>query len=191
MFSSFALAAAFVASVSAIAVTSPGTSHNWTNSGITWTSVSTDPSNFTIVLTNTNRALMPTNNQILKALVLTSALTTTVDPPSEGWPSVGGSYRVNFCKDSEDLSSILAQSDEFNITAAPAESGSANGASASKTTTPIAVTGSTGSGASNTDAAASSTDSAATPSGSSAALPAMSMHTGFAGLLLLLGAFLA
>ncbi|KAJ7683966.1 hypothetical protein B0H17DRAFT_941248 [Mycena rosella] len=131
MFSSLAIVAAFVASVSAIAVTSPGTSKTWTNDGsqsITWTAVDSDPSNFTIVLTNVsraqNRALMPTNNQILKALVLTNALSTTVDPPSEGWPAVGGTYRVNFCKSSEELNTILAQSNEFNITAAPIQSGS-------------------------------------------------------------------
>ncbi|KAJ7490377.1 hypothetical protein B0H11DRAFT_1719268 [Mycena galericulata] len=120
---------AFAVSVSAISITSPGPSKSWTNDGsqtIDWTSVSTDATNFTITLTNTNTTLVPTvdNNQVLKALVQTSDQTTTVNPPAEGWPAVGGSYRVNFVKSSEDLSTIYAQSDEFNIIAAPAQSSS-------------------------------------------------------------------
>jgi hypothetical protein len=53
MFSSLAIVAAFVAAVSAIAVTSPNASKGWTNDGpqsVSWTSVDSDRSNFTILL---------------------------------------------------------------------------------------------------------------------------------------------
>ncbi|KAJ7129464.1 hypothetical protein C8R44DRAFT_776857 [Mycena epipterygia] len=205
MFSRLAILAAFVASVSAISITSPGTSNNWTNDGsqtVSWTSVVTDATNFTIVLTNTDRTLMPINNQVLKALVQTSTGTTTVDPPSAGWPSVGGNYRVNFCKDSEDLNTIYAQSNPFNITAAPVQSGSSTAATAPSKTAGIANTATSGSGSGSaaptddTGASGSATDSgsdssAPTTTGTSAALPAMGMHSGFIGTLVLLGALLA
>jgi hypothetical protein len=54
MFPSLAVVAAFaVASVSAIAVTSPSASKGWTNDGsqiVSWSSVVSDPGNFTILL---------------------------------------------------------------------------------------------------------------------------------------------
>ncbi|KAJ6598861.1 hypothetical protein DFH09DRAFT_1129418 [Mycena vulgaris] len=200
MFSPLALIALFVSSASAILITSPGTTKNWTNDGsqtITWTSVSTDPLNFTVVLTNINRSLMPSDNQILKALVLTSAGTTTVDPPSDGWPAVGGTYRVNFCKDSESLNTILVQSDNFNITAAPVQSSASVSGSKTGTTTPTVANTNTGAGAGagtatgSAGASESATDSASAPAGTSGALPAMGVHTGFIGALVLLAAMLA
>ncbi|KAJ7180304.1 hypothetical protein C8R43DRAFT_1229891 [Mycena crocata] len=191
MISPLATIVAFVASVSAIAITSPGDTNTWTNDG--------SQTNFTIVLTNINRSLQPTNNQILKALVDTSAGTTTVDPPSEGWPSVGGTYRVNFCKSSEELDSILAQSDEFNITQAKVESSSApvasKTASLAAASTPgsgsAALGGATPNGGSGVGASESASDDAPAPTGSSAALPAIGMPTGFLGALVLLGALFA
>ncbi|KAJ7498724.1 hypothetical protein FB451DRAFT_1202836 [Mycena latifolia] len=170
MFSSLVTVAAFVASVSAIAVTSPGTTSNWTNDGsqsITWTSVSTDPANFTIVLTN-NRSLMPTNNQILKAL-----------------------YRVNFCKDSEDLNTILAQSDEFNITAAPVQSSASTTSFHTAATTATTATTGVASVTDGSGASDSATESAPAATGTGAAAPSISVHTGFIGALVLLGAMLA
>jgi hypothetical protein len=78
------------------------------------------------------------NDQILEALTLTSgnmvrfvrevgynktdSSQTNVGPPATGWPDVGGGYRVNFCKDSESLDTILAQSPVFQIVAGPVES---------------------------------------------------------------------
>lgn len=54
-------------------------------------------------------------NEILIALVVGSSLSATVDPPSAGWVPASD-YRVNFVKDPEDLDTILAQSNPFNIT---------------------------------------------------------------------------
>ncbi|KAJ7284024.1 hypothetical protein C8J57DRAFT_1007856, partial [Mycena rebaudengoi] len=111
------LFASAVASVSAIHIQSPSATANWTNTGVqkvAWTSVITDPLNFTMVLTNMDRNVMP-NDQILEALTLTSGNMTNVGPPATGWPDVGGGYRVNFCKDSESLDTILAQSAVFQI----------------------------------------------------------------------------
>ncbi|KAJ7094579.1 GPI-anchored small secreted protein [Mycena belliarum] len=179
MFSLLAILAVSLLSASAIQVTSPGGTKGWTNDGsqsIAWQSVSTDPSNFTIVLTNPNRALMPNDNQILKALVSTNAGSTTVDPPAMGWPAVGGSYRVNLCKSSEDLNSILAQSMEFNITAAAVKSGASSATAATTATSP------TDSGTASGDAPAPSKSNAAFQIGA---------PTGFVGALVLLCGMLA
>lgn len=51
----------FVASASAYSISSPGGSAGWTTAGpnsVTWTRVSTDPSNFTVVLSNQVRSLL-------------------------------------------------------------------------------------------------------------------------------------
>ncbi|KAJ7721161.1 GPI-anchored small secreted protein [Mycena maculata] len=199
MFSPLAALAVFVACASAITITSPGASQSWTNNGeqtITWTAVQTDPQNFAITLTNTNTTLIPTvdNNQVLKALVDTSTGTTTVSPPASGWPSPGGSYRVNFCNSTEDLSTIYAQSDPFNIVAAAVQSDSSTATSqtlASTPTTPATTPTGSATVTDAGDASGSGSSSAPASTGSSAAPPALGIHTGFVSVLVVLGAFLA
>ncbi|KAI6047468.1 hypothetical protein EDC04DRAFT_625191 [Pisolithus marmoratus] len=107
-----------VSSAFAYQVTSPGGSQGWNTSGpnyLTWTRVSTDPLNFTAVLTNTNRTVMPINDQVLNALVDGTVGTIQCNPPSGGWPT-GDGFRVNLAQDAEHLDSLLAQSDQFSIT---------------------------------------------------------------------------
>ncbi|KAJ6463560.1 GPI-anchored small secreted protein [Mycena sanguinolenta] len=186
MFSPLAILAAFVASVSAISIITPNPSKGWTNDGsntITWSSVSTDPSNFTILLENHNTTAAPVPQQ-LAALVVTSTGKVTVNPPSEGWPAVGGNYVVRFVASSEQLNTQLAQSQAFSIEPPAVSSGSTT--QASTPATPVTpATLDAGAGASSTD---SSSPSA---TGASAAVLGVSVHTGLVGALALLSAFLA
>jgi hypothetical protein len=57
---------------------------------------------------------MPINNQVLSAQVDGKLLTTTLNPPSAGWP-VGEHFRINLVKSPEETDAILAQSSEFDI----------------------------------------------------------------------------
>ncbi|OBZ67676.1 hypothetical protein A0H81_12124 [Grifola frondosa] len=103
----------FAASSLAYSITGPNNITGWTTSGpnsITWTRVSTDPSNFTIVLDSHQGD--PTSQQVLATGVDGSEGSMTVSPPSGGWVA-GTGNRVNFVKDG----GILAQSSPFNITA--------------------------------------------------------------------------
>lgn len=61
---------------------------------------------------------------MLAALVDGTLGNTTVNPPSGGWPTPGGGYRVNLVQDANDLNTILAQSPEFNITQPTSKSSS-------------------------------------------------------------------
>ncbi|KAF7352617.1 hypothetical protein MVEN_01227300 [Mycena venus] len=186
---SLAIVAAFVASVSAITITSPNPSQGWTNDGgqlIKWESVSTDPKNFTIILVNDDTTTTPVPQQ-LAALVNTADGQTTVNPPSEGWPAPGTKYRVKFVQDAEHLNTQLVESDEFAIKAAPVPSGSST--TPVQTLPPSTPTNTPA----NTDTGASASDSGAAPdaTGTGAALPSMSVHTGLIGALVLLSAVLA
>ena len=57
---------------------------------------------------------MPTP-QVLAALVDGSLGSTTVNPPSAGWPSPGTGYVLNFVSEVTNLNAILAQSPPFEI----------------------------------------------------------------------------
>ncbi|KIJ70126.1 hypothetical protein HYDPIDRAFT_79177 [Hydnomerulius pinastri MD-312] len=122
-----------VSSAFAYQVTSPGDSTGWTLTGpnyLKWVRVDTDPLNFTAVLTNTNRAVMPLNDQVLSALVDGTLGTIVCSPPSGGWPS-GSGFRVNLAQDAQHLDTLLAQSDEFSITAPSSSSGATTSSSSS------------------------------------------------------------
>ncbi|KAF5333630.1 hypothetical protein D9611_002567 [Ephemerocybe angulata] len=98
-------------------ILSPNQSQGWTNQGpqrATWQRVATDRENITIVLTNTNRSLMPTD-QVLSALVDGNLGNMTLNPPSAGWPSPGPGYVLNFASEATNLNQILAQSPPFEI----------------------------------------------------------------------------
>ena len=82
-----------------------------------------------------DRSVMPDNNQMLAAEVDSSLGETTVNAPSGGWPT-GGSFRVNFVKNTTELNTILAQSDEFDIkedTSSSSSSSSSASSTGSKT----------------------------------------------------------
>ncbi|EPQ59019.1 hypothetical protein GLOTRDRAFT_70135 [Gloeophyllum trabeum ATCC 11539] len=202
MHSYSAIFLSLVASALAYQVTSPNAQEGWTSAGpntVSWQRVDTDPSNFTLVLTNEDRNVLPSNNQVLIALVDGTTGSTTVPPPSNGFP-VGGTFRLNFVKDAQDLNSILAQSSEFNITKSTTSS--------SGTSTATGTTGGTSSrsgstmtisnGASGTSGATgagglnpTTSDTTTSPTSSSAALPGAGVTTGFLGLVALVGAFMA
>ncbi|KAF8076591.1 GPI-anchored small secreted protein [Lyophyllum atratum] len=115
---SAALCLSFVAAALAYQITEPSTAKGWSDTGaqtIAWTRNSNDPSNFTVVLDNGS------GNQVLAAQVDGNLNTITVNPPSGGWPTAG-SFRVIFAQDPENLSTVLAQSSDFDIKA-PTTSG--------------------------------------------------------------------
>ncbi|KAL4265040.1 hypothetical protein AB1N83_000296 [Pleurotus pulmonarius] len=101
----------------------------------TWTRVDTDPLNFTAVLTNEDRSVMPQNNQILAALVDGTLGQIRLNPPNGGWPT-GKAFRLNFCRDSQSLEAILAQSNQFDI----GQTTSVPLSTPRSTTTPVANT---------------------------------------------------
>ncbi|KAF9076861.1 hypothetical protein BDP27DRAFT_1312712 [Rhodocollybia butyracea] len=157
MRSTLALCLAYVASGYAYSVSSPNAAQGWTNSGpqlLVWTRVDTDPLNFTAVLVNDGSTISP---QILAAQVDGTLGNTTLNPPSGGWPAVGGAYRVNLIANTTD-SQILAQSNEFNITQANTTSSSS---SSTGNATPAPGTTVMGNSAAGTNAG-SATDTATT-----------------------------
>ncbi|THV08355.1 hypothetical protein K435DRAFT_847225 [Dendrothele bispora CBS 962.96] len=174
------LCLALASSSWAYQVTRPSPSQGWTNSGsqtVTWDMVSTDPSNFTILLTNTDRNVLPINNQVLTASVEGSLGTIDVRPPSGGWIA-GPTYRVNLVKSENELSSIYAQSDEFDITESTSSSSATtipaatlpNGQSASRTTMVASNTAPSGS----SNSASATADGPTTPSNAAVSINAQS-----------------
>ncbi|KAI0663203.1 hypothetical protein C8Q70DRAFT_956578 [Cubamyces menziesii] len=202
---SVAFLLALASSAFAFTVSEPNNSTGWTTSGpneVAWTTVSTDPANFTIVLNNQN--IFPQTTQVLAALVDASLGKITVNPPSGGWKS-GPGFRVNLVKDAQDLNSILAQSDMFTIststsstfsTATGTGTVSAGTGSGTLTVPPSGTTGSTGTsgntGNTGTDTTGAlnptGSDTSTTPNGASAS---MGMQAGLFAGVALLGAFLA
>ncbi|KAG1846803.1 hypothetical protein DFJ58DRAFT_798687 [Suillus subalutaceus] len=193
MRSSAAILLASIASAFAYEVTSPGEGENWTTAGpntLTWQRVDTDPLNFTAVLTNEDlQVAMPQGPQVLNALVDGTLGSIVCNAPSGGWPT-GSGYRVNFAANAENLDTLLAQSNQFNI----------NSSSSSSTTTSTTTTGtgttSSSSGATATTpttAAGSSTtsDTSTTPSSTSAAMLGMKVETGFLTAVAAFAAFIA
>ncbi|KAH9985216.1 Ser-Thr-rich glycosyl-phosphatidyl-inositol-anchored membrane family-domain-containing protein, partial [Russula compacta] len=107
-----------VASACAYQITSPNNVSGWTTGGpntLAWQRVDTDPTNFTLLLVNQDKSALPTGQEILVAQVDGTTGSLTVPAPSSGFP-VGSGYQVNFVKDPQDLNTILAQSNQFNIT---------------------------------------------------------------------------
>ncbi|KAF9057979.1 hypothetical protein BJ165DRAFT_1320037, partial [Panaeolus papilionaceus] len=109
----FAVLFTLFASSLAYTVTRPSTGQPWNNDGgqvLTWQRADTDRANFTAVLTNPASQ----DQQILAALVDGTLGTAKMNPPSGGWPT-GPGFRVRLVRDSQNLTSILAESQEFEI----------------------------------------------------------------------------
>ncbi|KAE9410129.1 hypothetical protein BT96DRAFT_469509 [Gymnopus androsaceus JB14] len=181
---------AFAASAYAYSVTFPSATDGWTNSGaqsLEWSRVSTDPTTFTVLLVNDDANY----SQQLAASVDGTLGNTTVNPPSGGWPSPAGAYRVNLVTNTTD-NAILAQSVEFNITAATSNSTSttstSGSSSASSGTTAIVNTGTAAAGTSGTNTATSASTSAT--SGTKNGAASLGVQTGLFGILALVGALL-
>ncbi|KIK67932.1 hypothetical protein GYMLUDRAFT_68943 [Collybiopsis luxurians FD-317 M1] len=184
MRSAAALCLAFAASACAYTVISPNSAQGWVNSGaqpLTWQRVDTDPLNFTAVLVNVNDS---SESQVLAAQVDGTLGNTTLNPPSGGWPSPGGGYRVNLVVNTTQLNSILAQSPIFNIT-------ESNTTSSSTSSTPAATAGTAT--VPTTPVTGSSTDTAGVTdfTGSSNGAVTLDAQTGMFGVLALVGALLA
>ncbi|KAJ7904717.1 hypothetical protein B0H14DRAFT_2664093 [Mycena olivaceomarginata] len=177
MFPSLILAA-FVASASAISILTPTDGDFWSTDGqnaVTWSSVSSDPTNFTIVLINKDTTTTPVPQE-LAALVPTADKKTTVNPPSQGWPAAGSNYTIRFVKSSEELNTLLAESGKFTFKGACR-------CLCTPATNPTTPT--TGAPANPSDAAASGSDTGAdaAPTGTGAA-SSMGVHTGLVALML-------
>ena len=140
-FSALSAVLSLAATALALTVTSPGQDTTWDAStrsqSISWSSVATDPSNFTISLINMvrprgffsnwrSRLLIvrsvcvlqqstPNVNVVLKQNVTTSSDSTSVDAPSSGWPT-GQGFQINLVQQNPTGVNILAQSQQFNIT---------------------------------------------------------------------------
>jgi hypothetical protein len=125
-----------VASACAYQILTPSNSSGWTTVGpniVSWQRVSTDSNNFTMVLVNQVRSpsltclfpdlifvfqdktVMPSGEEVLIATVDGTQNSIAVPAPSGGFPT-GTGFQVNFVKDSQDLNTILAQSNQFSIT---------------------------------------------------------------------------
>lgn len=147
MHSSTVLLLSLLSSAFAFQVTSPGQRHSWTNNGpqtVSWQRVSTDATQFALILTNENRSLMPDNIVLASNVDAVSANTLNVSPPSSGWPAPGSGYRVNMVRSATDENTIYAQSTEFDIVTGPASvSNSPSGAQSGATTTPGNTSGGT------------------------------------------------
>ncbi|RKU49144.1 hypothetical protein DL546_008167 [Coniochaeta pulveracea] len=125
--------AALAASVSAILVTSPTKNEKVDFSKdvtITWTSVNTDPSTFTLELIDQNNVDSP---YIINKEVKTSDNKYTLSNFAAA--PAGSSYKFNFISNDPQNTGILAQSQTFEITKAAEESSSSSSSSASSTST--------------------------------------------------------
>jgi len=173
----------FVASISAYTVTFPNGVDGWTDAGsqsLNWTRVSTDPLNFTAVLDN--QSIPGFQLQILAALIDGTLGSTQLYPQNGGWPT-GSNFRLNLVRDDQDLSTILAQSNNFNITPVT------NSSSTSNIGTLTPVTTATPTGATQTDTSGASSSSAITiPTSGATSYP---VQTGLLALFSLIGFALA
>ncbi|KAG1735281.1 uncharacterized protein EDB91DRAFT_1295476 [Suillus paluster] len=171
MHSPTAILLATVTSTFAYQITTPGGPHGWTTAGpnsMTWVRVDTDPLNFTVMLTNQacNPAAMPQGSQILDQYINGTLGQTVCSAPSGGWPE-GYAFQVNLVN-AEDLNTLLAQSDQFNITASISSGGSSTQSSTSST----------------------SSTTSTTPTGTNAAAVGMNVETGFLTAVAAMAAFI-
>ncbi|KAB5592384.1 hypothetical protein CTheo_4208 [Ceratobasidium theobromae] len=109
---------------------------------LTWQRVNTDPAQFTLVLVNEDRSVLPVNNQLLQANINGEAGEIEVQAPSGGFPA-GRRFRVNLVKSSNELNTIFAQSPEFDIVEGPASSTTTSSAAPSTTHTTTSTNTST------------------------------------------------
>ncbi|KAF9038081.1 hypothetical protein BJ165DRAFT_419703 [Panaeolus papilionaceus] len=145
----FAILSCLIASTLAFTISSPGDNTDWNNDGaqtLSWQRVDTDPANFSVVLFNPS-----TQKQVLIAKDVDGKLgTLKIQPPSDGgWPN-GEKFRIRLVRDSQSLTAILAESQDFDIKDIPVASRTAT------STSPSATSPSGGADPSKTPGAASS-----------------------------------
>jgi len=133
---------ALASSAFAYQVNQPNAINGWSNSGsqiVAWDRVSTDPTNFTIVLTNQDRSILPQDQVLMAEQDGTGQNQVSVGPPSGGWIS-GPHFRVNLVKSVNEPNSILAQSSEFTIGPVSSSSGALSTLRPTVTAVPPGVT---------------------------------------------------
>ncbi|KAL3479901.1 Ser-Thr-rich glycosyl-phosphatidyl-inositol-anchored membrane family-domain-containing protein [Aspergillus californicus] len=113
--SSISILAAFAVSALALTLTSPSTTNEEIDLSkpfkITWTTVPSDPENFTITLVN----IVGHNvNKDLVKDIDSSEEEYTVESVAD--VPVGGNYQINFRSTDRENTGILAQSTRFNVT---------------------------------------------------------------------------
>ncbi|KAI0048022.1 hypothetical protein FA95DRAFT_1605561 [Auriscalpium vulgare] len=147
------------ASTLAYSVSNPGTSLNWTTTGpntVSWQRVSTDPSNFTLLLVNQDKTVLPSGSQVLSSFVDGSSASSFTVPSTTTLPA-GDGFQVNLVQDANDLNAIYAQSQRFSIKQGTASSSPSSSASTS-TSASASLHPSITSGASSPSNSAGSTD---------------------------------
>ncbi|PPQ71687.1 hypothetical protein CVT26_007654 [Gymnopilus dilepis] len=113
---SFALLLAFASSAFAYLVNVPNAYEGWSSYGpqkLEWSRVDTDSPGFSVVLTNQDRSVLPTDFLIEKYVDGTRGY-AKIWPPHHGFP-VGDCFRVNLVRGPDDWNTIFAQSNEFTI----------------------------------------------------------------------------
>ncbi|KAI9926873.1 hypothetical protein AWENTII_011511 [Aspergillus wentii] len=159
---------AFVASAAAVSVTSPTKNEDVDlSNGVTikWSSVSSDPSSFSIYLVNMNS--YPNVDKLIADDVKTSDGSYTID--SLSGIDNGSGFQINLISKDPKNSGILAQSQQFNVESSSSSSSTTTAASSTstgKTTTTAAST--TSSATSASSATSSATSSSITISSSAA-----------------------
>lgn len=143
---------------------------------------------------------MPQGPQVLNALVDGTMGTIVCNPPSGGWPQ-GSGFRVNLAADTQHLDTLLAQSNQFNITSGTS-SGSSTGSSSSTSFVALfylyvsyltfahrhATTGTMDTSA-TAGASTTSSNTNTTPTTSTGAAVGMNVETGFLTVAAALAAF--
>jgi len=182
----------FAAAVQAITVTSPRDGDTWSIEGpntVSWTSVSSDPNVFQIILTN------PAGSQVqtLVAQQATTSKTVQVRAPSGDFPT-GSMWRVNLMS-TTNTGSILAQSGYFNITDAVASVSGSVTLGAATAVIPTTMSGMTVkatsliSGPTATGTGATSTAVDLNPTGTSGAAGFFQLSTGLVAVVAAIHAF--
>ncbi|KZW04343.1 hypothetical protein EXIGLDRAFT_599312 [Exidia glandulosa HHB12029] len=91
----------------------------WSASGpntLSWDRVVSDSHNFSAVLVNQDRAVLPVNNYLLLSTVDGTRGTIQVSP-AKGLLPVGDGFQVNLVKSQREVNTIYAQSQQFSIVA--------------------------------------------------------------------------
>ncbi|KAF9478087.1 hypothetical protein BDN70DRAFT_809507 [Pholiota conissans] len=106
---------ALISSAFAYSVLVPNANQGWTNQGVQpleWQRAGTDRLNFSVFLVN--QQISNFTPQLLGDIPDGTAQKTGCNPPQGGWPT-GNGFQVNFVESDTAVSSILAQSDVFEI----------------------------------------------------------------------------
>ncbi|KAF2669989.1 hypothetical protein BT63DRAFT_227387 [Microthyrium microscopicum] len=179
---------ALAASVTAIMITSPASGTDTTQTisldlstsqDITWTSVSTDPTSFELLLVSVNA--YPVTSTVIATSVSTSDGKYSLKPQTD--VTVGGMYRINFVNATS--GAIMAQSGQFTVSKKAGSSSSSASSSATSSTSSGSskATGASSTMSTATGSSASASASASSTSATSKSAGSMVKGCGEAGLI--------